>query len=306
MRALIAGLLLTGYALAQAPPPGDLTVVYTGRTLGNARACREELFQPLQRSQYKPQAGQNIDVDLYERKCEPWPDGQPAYPALLKRQIVKARENAERSLTLAAGDLFSLDYRARTALLQRPAGERIAVPMDELYYLEKQGWIWLQDFVNRRRQFQEVIDDQAKGNSNIDSDSVAEFLIDAGYNALVPGKHDFYFGPEHVRQVAQLLESKGIRMLGANLVIRGQPLDPKPAREDQFRDSDYARAHQTIKIQLPKVVSPWWRALSRFSFQVPANGLSATADVPKAKIAVTTDKLFILLLLPKVEMPQEV
>ena len=285
MRALIAGFLFIGYALAEAPPPDDLTVVYTGRTLGYARACREELFRPLQRSQYKSRMGKNIDVDLYERKCEPWPVDQPSYSALLKQQIVKAREKAEKSLTLGAGDHFSLDYRARTALLQKAAGERIAVPMDELYYLEKQGWIWLQDFENRRQQFQEVIDDQAKGNSHLDSDSVAEFLIDAGYNALVPGKHDFYFGPEHVRQVAQLLENKGVRMLGANLVIRGQPLDPKPAREDQFRKSDYARTHQTIKIQLPKVVSPWWR---RVKVTVPEGSRFGALELCKASSDLDT------------------
>lgn len=78
------------------------------------------------------------------------------------------------------------------------------------------------------------------GRGFIPRDNVAKFLTKRGYSAVVPGRHDFYFGPEHVRQVARLLagsaipepergtdgkpkfmprHAESVQMLGANIVI---------------------------------------------------------------------------------------
>ncbi len=73
--------------------------------------------------------------------------------------------------------------------------------------------------------------ERAAGQGFIPMDNVGCFLIAAGYDAIVPGKHDFYFGPERLRQLARLLASTTYRnydgktagpvqMLAGNLVIR--------------------------------------------------------------------------------------
>jgi hypothetical protein len=70
----------------------------------------------------------------------------------------------------------------------------------------------------------------ASGGGSIPNDNVAGFFVREGYAAVVPGKHDFYYGPERLRELAWLLagtnientrtiHSKTVQMLGANLVI---------------------------------------------------------------------------------------
>jgi hypothetical protein len=70
----------------------------------------------------------------------------------------------------------------------------------------------------------------ASGGGYIPNDNVAGFFIKEGYAALVPGKHDFYFGAERLRELAWFLaeaknenlrtiHSEGVQMLGSNLVI---------------------------------------------------------------------------------------
>jgi len=78
-------------------------------------------------------------------------------------------------------------------------------------------------------------------------DNVGCFLSRAGYDAIVPGKNDFYFGPERLQRIAQRLAnvpepkdpSPGsmhkVRLLAANLIVRTEPLD-KP--EHPVPDSD--------------------------------------------------------------------
>lgn len=86
----------------------------------------------------------------------------------------------------------------------------------------------------------------AVGRGLIPSDNVADFLVREGYAAVVPGKHDFYFGAERLRELAvylanepianeNSLHGRGVQMLGANLVIETtwrkghQPLSDKKA-----------------------------------------------------------------------------
>lgn len=68
------------------------------------------------------------------------------------------------------------------------------------------------------------------GQGTIPEDNVAKFLTSKGYSAIVPGRHDFYFGPERLRELARLLATTeirnnntmhpfGVQMLGANVVI---------------------------------------------------------------------------------------
>ena len=44
----------------------------------------------------------------------------------------------------------------------------------------------------------------------IPMDNVANFFVREGYAALVPGKQDFYFGPERTRELARFMASQPI------------------------------------------------------------------------------------------------
>jgi hypothetical protein len=66
---------------------------------------------------------------------------------------------------------------------------------------------------------------------NIPFDNVANFFVKEGYAALVPGKHDFYFGPERLRELANYLATtpiplglklhlENVQMLGANIAVQ--------------------------------------------------------------------------------------
>jgi hypothetical protein len=60
------------------------------------------------------------------------------------------------------------------------------------------------DYLGAERLFVDV----AEGNGRIPTDNVACFLSRAGYTAIVPGKQDFHFGPERLRQIARFLASR--------------------------------------------------------------------------------------------------
>jgi len=63
-------------------------------------------------------------------------------------------------------------------------------------------------------------------------DNVGCFLIRAGFDAMVPGKHDFYYGPDGCRiWRAYLHLAKGTSILASNLVVVTQyrQAGPQPA-----------------------------------------------------------------------------
>jgi hypothetical protein len=124
-----------------APAPESLTVVYTGRTIGYARACREEVLKPKGAKTLNRRAGSSIrlgvpsfDVPLYERVCVKWDPNQPEYGSLLKMRIDAARGGAKRALTVGVGDHFALEYGARTMRLEPDGKPSVRVSKDELYY----------------------------------------------------------------------------------------------------------------------------------------------------------------------------
>jgi hypothetical protein len=67
-------------------------------------------------------------------------------------------------------------------------------------------------------------------------DNVGCFLYRAGYDAVVPGKHDFYFGPGRLKQIADRMAAAPVipgnldplRVLAANLVIKTDPIKKPP------------------------------------------------------------------------------
>ena len=232
--------------LAAALPAADLRVIYTGDLIGYARACAEEQFHP----------GKLVNgVQHYDRKCI---TAETSFGQALQALFKKARASSSHSLLLGTGDHFSLDYRARTAVVYTPKGPR-AIGKDELLYHEPHGWIILSDADPKK--FANIVEAQATANTVIEGDAVAQFLLDANYDALVPGKHDFYFGAERLRQISRFLarQPKPTQMLGTNLVITGKLFDPPNRIPDRFRKKNFTTTGSGVTFTLPTTVLPWIR-----------------------------------------------
>lgn len=237
------------FALGLAATAADLSVVYTGRLIGYARACAEERFV-----RGKVMEG----VQYYNRVCV---GAEGGYGRALAAVLREAGAGAPRRLLLGVGDHFALDYRARSVVVDAKDGER-AVGKDELFYHEPHGWIILSDADPAK--FDAIVESQSGANTVIEGDATAQFLIDAGYDALAPGKHDFYFGAERLRQVSRLLarRPRPVQMLGTNLVIQGTLIDPPARVPEGFRKKNYLDRHADVTIGLPAIALPWLRRVS--------------------------------------------
>jgi 5'-nucleotidase, C-terminal domain len=126
----------------------------------------------------------------------------------------------------------------------------------------------------------------------VSSDNVGCFLRLMGFDAIVPGQQDFYYGPEHLRQIARFLAQPGsagykpVQMLAANLVIRSTvrkqaprlPISELPA---QIRDAldDSVPFH----FDLPSAVMPWLKEVA-IAGRIPSPRVYdclASADDPR-------------------------
>lgn len=144
---------------------------------------------------------------------------------------------SDDAILVGTGDNFAPYLESRQ--FQRPRDPGIRAK--ELYtwdYIQTQRqWIKSSDFItitakadkSRRRELDALDAEIQAGKGWIPGDNVACFLKRAHYDAIVPGKHDFYFGPERLRSLARLLatsqpgeesEYKPVQMLGSNLVIK--------------------------------------------------------------------------------------
>jgi len=112
----------------------------------------------------------------------------------------------------------------------------------------------------------------ASGLFMIPTDNIANFFVREGYVAMVPGKQDFYFGPERMRELARYLatqpipstvrtlhnEGEGPQMLAANLII----------------ETKWKTAHSP----LPDSENPPW-FIPRFPTAADLVGNAATPDL---------------------------
>ena len=241
----------------------DLKVLYTGKLLGYGRACFLE--------EYVPIPGQ---PGFYNRQCvTPQNDYSVALQKLLKA------EKGSGALLLGTGDHFSLDFGARNAILNPSTPSRQIVGREEMFYIDGKGWVWLREYAGS-----EPYTGQA--DTTIDGETVADFLVATGYDALVPGKHDFYFGAERLRQIARLLGKSGVRMMADNLVIRAERVKAVaqlPAVK-QFRKTNFERTDADMKITLPSFVLPWMRRV-----RIENSMVGGSLRFKEARICEATD-----------------
>ena len=268
-------LLLTLIGLASAAPataaqratvvaafpasPGGLTVAYTGKLLGSFRfpdqqhesdtACPADSLAP---EAFSEEAWQRASVDQR--------DAAGFYSLLSKTGTI----------LLGMGDNFAPVLQARSFapdLVTKKNAHSTFLSKDlrTWDYLDHQGWLRLSSAEPKLQA------DLAAGNGTIPMDNVGCFLKLAGYLAVVPGKEDFYFGPERLRELARFLARpdgadpryKPVQMLAANIaIITTEPLaNPRLPPRELARTILYDTNFGKVRPQLPDVVLPWLKQI---------------------------------------------
>ncbi|MBZ5694561.1 MAG: 5'-nucleotidase C-terminal domain-containing protein [Acidobacteriia bacterium] len=166
-----------------------------------------------------------------------------------------ARQSAPNAILVGTGDNFAPRFEARTfdpppdplkptKGVVQPAGkdqyiwypDDLANPGLVLHTQPAGKWIRA-DEVPPMKDLERFL---RAGKGLIPADNVACFLLREGYTAVVPGRHDFYFGPERLRNLARFLASnptgKSVQMLASNLIIdTSWKDDHKPLPDDEFK-----------------------------------------------------------------------
>jgi len=221
----------------------QLDVFYAGRTLGYFR-------HPDRQS-------------LSMNSCG-W-EGKPMNDAVIGFENVWKNLRAPNSLLVGMGDNFAPQLEART------------FETDKIPFQGKDLFVWngakrLYKEVTEPRPYDPPID-------VIPADNVGCFILKMGYAALVPGKHDFYFGPDYLRMMAKFLyqdPTTGTALLAANLSISTTAPDAKPRQPLYMIEHDLnahgKRAYSVLppiykddpspSITFPDVVMPWYRKVA--------------------------------------------
>lgn len=222
-----------------ASPSAD--IIYTGRLLGYSRVPSLQPF-----------------------KAKGCPDTSPD-DSVAAIDFLEKRNSAayQKAILVGTGDNFSPQLEARVFNDPPPIPkQKYDVGNKELYFSDGSKWFFYKDVP---KSVENMIN---QGLGTIPSDNVACFLRAAGFSAIVPGKHDFYFGAERVRQLARFLARtqkddsyQPVQMLGANLVIQTSPITPKSIpptlKEKPWFDGDWSSDYPVMNISDGATVYPW-------------------------------------------------
>jgi len=225
-------------SLAQDASPTPLRIAYTGELLGYFRVPSEQ--------------SRSLTI------CPDWTADRSEDAARFLTERNK-KENYD-AILVGTGDNFSPQLESRVFKAKAaPADAKEYVPDNkELYswdYLAKDK-MW----VPIGKESDDLKHRLAAGRGLIPMDNVGCFLAAARFSAVVPGKHDFYFGTERVRQLARFMASikkdgyQPVQMLGANLVIKTARLDGNQA---PAATEDWPK---NVSAQNLKSVYPWFSA----------------------------------------------
>lgn len=245
-----ATLCFFAFSLSAQDSPNEFRVAYTGRLLGYARTPDVQVL------------GEDPSIPgLYKERVE----GAASSPvaSALRKQIAQFRSEGDTSLLLGLGDNFAMDFQARSVLVRPAHGPARWVRKDHLIFdYERNGWVDLNEHRGpaEASRLEAIL---AKPDARIGGDNVARFVSDVGFDAMVPGRQDFHFGPQRLRQIARLLASgdRKVPLLASNLVIRAtgsRAIIPKPAKALE-RIQGYVSSHSTVTWIPPSTPLPWMR-----------------------------------------------
>jgi 5'-nucleotidase-like protein len=221
-------------------PTPQLSVIYTGKLMGYFRS-----------------------PSLQPSNLKGCPSGaKPSNAAA----VVLGQTFPKNAILVGTGENFSPQLEARTfsAAPQRsgaPAG-RFPPVQKELYswYEEDSRWVFYKEIDEKK--YPVLHQRLVNGTNTIPSDNVACYLAAAGYVAVVPGKHDFYFGPERLRQLARFMADKSanglnpVQMLGANIVIKSSLINPHEVAEDD-KKWEWPKKFSLLNVADGNEVYPW-------------------------------------------------
>lgn len=183
----------------------------------------------------------------------------------------------KETVLVGTGDNFAPQLEARVFSEVDPTPGRYTPANKELYVGNNGQWLFYTD-LEKHPALRDKIE---QGLGTIPSDNVACFLRRAGYAAIVPGKHDFYFGPERVRQLARFLarpkEAGGfepVQMLGANLVMRTEPIKGTTVSREVKADrgfKDWPAEYSVTNLKDGNTVYPWFSVVKIKLAEIPSD-----------------------------------
>ncbi len=225
-------------------PPGEAkpaySVVYTGRLFGYFRY---------------PDVQRTSDVGCPSETETPLPAAAEQYRRTL-RQMQSQRGSSQ--VLVSMGDNFAPELLARS---MQTAAQPARLVRKDLFAVRDEGKKWQTNLSSS-----ETVTDKGLEPGTVPSDNVGCFLRLMGFNAVVPGEHDFYYGPERLRQLARFLAEPQtgnylpVQMLAANLSITTKPhtpAPPLPAGTLSAKKRDALSPTDALEIQLPSNVMPW-------------------------------------------------
>ncbi len=218
---LIMGFVSSGTFAQDSNPPGlpvtgggtaDLDILFTGRLLGYFRNPRVQSGVTVDRN--SPCRGVAGPEDISE-------EGQ--------KLVESAQSYAyESRVFVGTGDNFALFLPSRVFEPRPEESQEWKKAKVDQYGKDQFDWDWEQ-----QKWAKPTRDSIALGLRNglvmVPTDNVGCFLSYAGYDAIVPGKEDFYFGADRVRALGRFLawmsQSAGpqyhpVQMLAANLLVK--------------------------------------------------------------------------------------
>jgi hypothetical protein len=264
------GMFLCAFATILEAQP-EVQVLYTGRLLGYARTPD---FQRLRFRKLEP----DNQTPLFEPVDDPKPS---RVAAALEPLFIRARPADSASVTtvtLGSGDSFAVDFPSRSVLIEAYTNPATTPPTqveqhyeakDELAFDQAEK-LWFSKRGVNEKQLHKYREAELSGTTQVGSDNVATYLLNAGYDAVVPGLHDFHYGPERLRQLARLLATgngpghRKVQMLAANLTIQSHRAKPQTPKSDEQRQTqrNYQLTGSTatrLDFALPKTILPWIR-----------------------------------------------
>ncbi len=205
---------------------------------------------------------------------------ESAPEAYLFSQALDKADHEETALRVATGDNFAPFLLSRQmwddGKAFNKAGalvEKEGALVEKEYYTQFNGEWMFNDEIERHHhdQWENIL----RGDSPIPIDNVGCFLRLMKFDAVVPGKHDFYFGPSRLQSLARYLQNgnpksdrpgmHSTRMLGVNLYMQTRqvtsPVSQTALTAEQDPRTPPVAEGSKIRVTTPKTVLPWMRTV---------------------------------------------
>jgi len=258
--------------LRKTPTRADsYTVEYAGRLFGYYR------FPEVQTKDPKRKAEESCLGDITAATA-------PEAARFREALEVADKDAVGTKLRLAAGDNFA------PFLLAREMWDVDKSDLQEKSYYVGRNNDWI-DYETLIKAHPEDYTSILNGGGSIPADNVGCFFRRMKFDAIVPGKHDFYFAPAQLQFLARYLANPAAgdetptKMLGVNLVMTTRAVavsDPQVSASSADKAKPPVLKIEGVedqpKIVMPKNILPWMR-----SVQIQNLPASATACIVRVK-----------------------